>query len=65
MGWNDHINDAKTAKIKCSHCGKIYLQWTENQVPGFRDKNEDICPYCKGSNKSSMEVEFHNSKLED
>ena len=49
--------------VKCSHCGKAYRQVTEDQVPGFRDKSYDICPYCNETNRSSMEVEFDNSKL--
>ena len=32
--------------VKCSHCNKAYRQTVEDQVPGFRDKYYDICPYC-------------------
>ncbi len=48
----------------CSLCGKIYEQYTEDQTPGFRMKDYDICPYCQGSNGESMSVEFFNSKIE-
>jgi uncharacterized Zn-finger protein len=65
MGWNDHLNDNVESQVICKHCGKKYLQWEENQVPGFRDKDHDYCPYCGESNGSSMSVEFHNRKLED
>ena len=65
MGWNDHIGDTSDEIITCPHCGKKYLQWTEDQTPGFRIKDEDICPYCGHENGSSMSVEFHNRRMED
>ena len=46
----------------CSLCGKMYLQSTEEQKPGFRMKDYDICPYCQGNNGYSMSVEFYNRK---
>ncbi len=49
--------------VKCSHCNKAYRQTVEDQVPGFRDKYYDICPYCNQTNGSSMEVEYDNTKL--
>lgn len=55
----------KPYPVKCYHCGKQYLQREEDQIPGFREKEYDICPYCHESNGSSMEVEYHNSKLEE
>ncbi len=64
MGWNDHIGDNANSIITCSHCGKQYIQWTEEQVPGNRMKDEDVCPYCGGINGSSMSVEYHNRKIE-
>ena len=51
--------------VKCSHCNKAYRQTVEDQVPGFRDKSYDICPYCNAVNRSSMEEEYFNSKLQD
>lgn len=63
MGANDHIFDSSDTTEKCSHCGKKYRQWIEDQVPGFRSKDYDRCPYCGESNGSSMEVEFNNSKI--
>jgi hypothetical protein len=50
--------------VKCKACGKIYHQRIEDQVPGFRLMDEDICPYCKNVNGKSMSVEYENSKLE-
>jgi uncharacterized Zn-finger protein len=63
MGYNDHLNDIPDEQVTCPHCGKIYLQRTEEQVPGFRSVDEDICPYCGAENGRSMEVEFHNKKI--
>ena len=64
MGWNDHVNDTKDSIVTCIACGKKYLQWTEDQIAGCRDKDYDICPYCNADNGSSMEIEFHNRKLD-
>ena len=57
--------EESTGVVECSHCHKKYIQTTEEQVPGFRDRDDDICPYCGESNGSSMDVEYRNRKLED
>lgn len=49
--------------VICKHCGKTYVQEIISQEEGFREKDEDICPYCNKSNGSSMEREFLNHKL--
>ena len=64
MGRNDHLNDTVIERKTCQHCGKDYIQWTEDQVPGFRVMDEDICPYCGEENGHSMEVEYHNTRIE-
>lgn len=46
--------------VKCLHCNRLYRQRTEEQVPGFREVDEDICPYCNKSNGRSGDVEFYN-----
>lgn len=51
-------------QVTCPACGKVYLQQCEDQVPGFRDRSEDICPYCKALNGSSMSVEYSNYPIE-
>lgn len=56
--------ESERSKVKCMECGKEYYQRIEDQVPGFRDREYDICPYCYAENGSSMEYEFFNSKLE-
>lgn len=45
------------------HCKKMYYQHTEEQVPGFRGVDDDICPYCNESNGRSGDVEFFNRAL--
>lgn len=50
-------------KVMCPHCRQIYIQDTETQMPGFRDKDYDICPYCGETNGFSMSVEYHNYKV--
>lgn len=50
--------------VKCKYCGKEYKQVIEEQVPGFRDKSYDTCPYCAKDNRSSMQEEYYNSKLD-
>lgn len=49
--------------VVCPKCEKPYMQDCEEQVPGFRDRSFDICPYCGAENRSSMSEEFTNSKL--
>lgn len=53
-----------TITVTCKSCGKQYRQEQEDQVPGFRMRDYDVCPYCKAENGSSMSVEFNNSKME-
>lgn len=49
----------------CKYCGKPYHQYCEEQVPGFRDRSDDICPYCHEENGSSMSEEYFNSPFSD
>lgn len=51
-------------EVVCRHCGKTYKQTMISQIPGFRDREEDICPYCNEVNRSSMEWDFSNEKME-
>lgn len=48
--------------VQCGHCKMLYRQQEELQIPGHRFREEDICPYCKESNGSSMEREYRNRK---
>lgn len=48
--------------VRCGHCNMEYRQMEEPQIPGHRFREEDICPYCKCSNGSSMECEYKNRK---
>lgn len=49
----------------CTHCRKIYRQVINDQIPGFREREHDICPYCGTDNGSSMSYEFSNSKISE
>lgn len=54
-----------TCNVRCRQCGKSYYQKCIEQIPGFREVDEDICPYCHKSNGCSGDYEFFNYKLED
>ena len=47
----------------CDSCHRIYRQMVCEQVPGFREKESDSCPYCGYDNGSSMSYEYYNSML--
>lgn len=49
----------------CMCCKKPYYRHETEQVPGFRDRDYDICPYCGEVNGSSMEWEYSNRKMTD
>ena len=51
-------------QVTCEHCGKTYLQEVTDQVPGFRDLDYDICPYCHEINGSSRSEEYYNYKID-
>lgn len=64
MGRNDHMYDVPDVIVECSHCNKKYSQGIDDQVAGFRSREFDYCPYCGKSNGSSMQVEYHNHKID-
>jgi len=51
--------------VVCPNCNKPYHQFREEQVPGFRDMDYDICPYCHHENNHSMTWEFSNYPLSE
>ena len=51
--------------VFCPKCHKPYRQDKEEQVPGFRDMDYDICPYCHNENGHSMSWEYSNYPLSD
>lgn len=67
MGFNDHYpEDFIEHYVVCSVCGKKFYFITEEQIPGFRMKDELYCPYCSTLLAESMEIEFSKVKgLED
>ncbi len=51
-------------KLKtCPKCGCRYGQQVQPQLEGHREREYDICPYCRAENDSSMTVEYINTKL--
>ena len=48
--------------VKCQNCKMVYRQKQEPQMIGHRFREDDVCPYCKHSNGSSMEHEYKNRK---
>lgn len=53
----------KDGYVACSKCFKIYWQRLEEQIPGFREREYDICPYCGEEHGSSMSYDYINSKI--
>lgn len=51
--------------VVCKFCKKPYYQYETEQVPGFRDKDYDRCPYCGEINGISMDWEYSNRKMTD
>ena len=49
--------------VECSHCKKKYVRYSEPQIPGFREKSEDICPYCSHINGYSMDYDYESDTI--
>lgn len=49
----------------CPKCGKQFRVYEVEQIPGFRDTEEMICPYCKHVCRTSLEYEFTTQKMEE
>lgn len=47
----------------CSSCHRIYWSIVNEQIPGFREREYDACPYCGYENTSSMNYEYFNSNI--
>lgn len=48
----------------CQCCHKLYRSSEVEQIPGFREKEDDMCPYCGHINRQSMSYDFYNSELQ-
>lgn len=55
----------KNGYVACSWCSRVYRQRIEEQIPGFRDREYDICPYCGKENGSSMSYDYINLQITD
>lgn len=49
----------------CESCHRIYRRTVNEQSPGFREREYDVCPYCENNNGSSMSHEYFNSILSE
>ena len=59
MGFNDRYpDDYIEHDVMCNLCGKHFRFKTENQIPGFRQKDGLFCPYCGEKLAESMKVEY-------
>lgn len=54
----------KTIKT-CPHCDKKFYCYEKEQIPGFRDFEEMICPNCLKVIKRSMEYEYYTEVIYD
>jgi len=59
-GKLEEFENVSNVKV-CTHCRNLYRQMIDEQIPGFREREDDTCPYCGESNDSSMRYDFHNS----
>ncbi len=47
----------------CSSCHHIYRSIVNEQIPGFREREYDTCPYCGYENDNNTSYDYSNSKL--
>lgn len=69
LGYNEngHLSEFEENNyiVRCSHCNRKYIQEQIEQAPGFREVDDDICPYCHAVNGRSGEVEYFNCKINE
>ena len=60
MGKDDFLLDMNTIyeKYTCKACNKEYECVKTEQTPGFRDMEENRCPYCGNVNEKSMTYDY-------
>lgn len=63
MGYNDRLCDNRWDRVNCPKCNNVYECIEEEQVPGCRSMDYEVCPYCGEVIQSSMEYEFTTRKL--
>ena len=49
----------RKSKETCPFCNKEFLCYEKDQIPGFRNTEEKICPYCFGVIKTTLEYEYY------
>lgn len=62
---NDELQEFENNSLLgvCDNCHRLYHRSVSEQIPGFREWEDDNCPYCGHSNGSSMAYDYSNSRL--
>ena len=55
--------EGNTSVSVFNKCHRLYRSFKSEQIPGFREREYDFCPYCGYENDSSMTYEYSNSIL--
>ena len=63
MGYRKVVVSEISEVKECPYCGRRYVCYEEEQIPGFRDWEEEICPHCGKVIQKSMEYEWRTYKL--
>lgn len=64
MGWNDHSKEINYI-VTCPDCKNKFKVLQVKQIPGYRNMEEQVCPYCNAIVKRSMEYDFYTEKYEE
>jgi len=63
MGILNRIDRNAGSIVSCDECGKLYNQVIEEQTPGCKSLDYDMCPYCNHCNGRSVSEEYYNTKI--
>lgn len=62
MFFVNHLKE-QSYVVSCPKCKRKFKVYETNQIPGFRDTEDMICPYCGEKVKTSMEYEYTTEKI--
>lgn len=63
MGYSKIVISEISVVKECPFCGHKYICYEEEQIPGFKDWEEEVCPHCDHVIRTSMEYEFRTYKI--